>query len=419
MEIDSSSNFTLEIIKRAHQASQKLAVVSGSIRQQGLKAIANALENSFDHILEANTLDLEMSREMAVSELMIDWLKLTPERLETTVDILKYLSKSADPTKRLINAPYQLESCQTYCQLMPLGTIALIYEAFPEIAAIAAGMSIKTGNSIILRGCSTASNSNMAIAQIMQNALAETKLPPSCLEVISSDSGTSIADLVGQDDYLNLIIPYGRPSLVQQVTEQATAPVLKTAIGNCYLYWSASGDLELVRHVIIDSYNSEPDPVNAIEKVLIHGNKKPSTLLPLFNSLQEQGFKLKGDTTLTKEFPEYFRLVNPSEWGQPYLDKTVAFKYIDNLSDAIAWINSYSSGHADCLATESYEESRLFSSNVNSALVYINASPRFSRHPNDGEAIFLGMSNQKGFRQGLIGLETFTTLKQIVQGEGC
>ena len=135
MEIDSSSNFTLEIIKRARQASQKLAFVSGSIRQQGLKAIANALENSFDLILEANTLDLEMSREMAVSELMIDWLKLTPERLETTVEILKYLSKSADPTKRLINAPYQLESCQTYCQLMPLGTIAFIYEAFPEIAS--------------------------------------------------------------------------------------------------------------------------------------------------------------------------------------------------------------------------------------------------------------------------------------------
>ena len=419
MEIDSSSNLTLEIVKRAHHASQKLAVVSGSIRQQGVKAIAKALENNFDYILEANTLDLEMSREMAVSELTIDWLKLTPERLETTVNILEYLGKSADPTKRLINAPYQLESCPTYCQLMPLGTIALIYEAFPEIAAIAAGMCIKTGNSIILRGCSTGSNSNMAIAKIMQNALFETELPPSCLEVISPDLNTSVADLLVQDNYLNLIIPYGRPSLVQQVTEQATAPVLKTAIGNCYLYWSASGNLELVRHLIIDSHNSEPDPVNAIEKVLIHGNKKPSSLLPLFNSLKEEGFKLTGDINLAKEFPEYLQLTRSGEWGQPYLDKTVAFKYIDSLAEAIAWINLYSSGHADCLVTESYEESRLFSRKVNSALIYINASPRFSRHPNGGEAVFLGMSNQKGFRQGLIGLETFTALKQIVQGEGC
>ena len=259
----------------------------------------------------------------------------------------------------------------------------------------------------------------MAIAKIMQAALEETKLPPSCLEVISPDLGTSIADLVVQDDYLNLIIPYGPSQFSTKSYRTSNSPSFKKQpLVIVYLYWSASGDLELVRRVIIDSYNSEPDPVNAIEKVLIHGNKKPSTLLPLFNSLQEQGFTLKGDRALTKEFPEYFQLVSPKEWGQPYLDKTVAFKYIDNLSEAIAWINSYSSGHADCLATESYEESRLFSSNVNSALVYINASPRFSRHPNGGEAIFLGMSNQKGFRQGLIGLETFTTLKQIVQGEG-
>lgn len=419
MKIDISPNLILEIVKRANVASQKLSIVGSNLRQQAVKAIANALEASFDYILEANTLDLEMSREMAVSELMSDWLKLTPERLETTVNILNYLGKSADPTKRLINAPYQLESCQTYCQLMPLGTIALIYEAFPEIAAIAAGMCIKTGNSLILRGCSTASNSNLAMAKVMRNALAQTELPLSCLEVISSDLGTSIADLVAQDDCLNLIIPYGRPSLVQQVSEQATAPVLKTAIGNCYLYWSASGDLELVRHLIIDSHGSEPDPVNAIEKVLIHGNKKPSTLLSLFNSLQEQGFKLKGDLNLTKEFPEYLQLSQTSEWKQPYLDKTIAFKYIQALPEAIDWINHHSSGHADCLATESYEESRLFSRSVNSALVYINSSPRFSRHPNSGDAVFLGMSNQKGFRQGLIGLETFTTLKQIVQGEGC
>lgn len=419
MTIDLSDNPILEIVKRTNVASQYLNIVSGNIRQQGVKAIALALEDSFDYILEANTLDLEMSREMAVSELMIDWLKLTPERLETTVKILKYLSKSADPTKRLINAPYQLESCQTYCQLMPLGTIALIYEAIPEIAAIAAGMCIKTGNSLVLRGCSTASNSNIAIAKIIQAALAETELPSGCIEVISSDLGTEIADLLVQDEYLDLIIPYGRPSFVQQIVEQATAPVLKTAIGNCYLYWSSSGDLELVRHLIIDSHKSEPDPVNAIEKVLINGNKKSSTLLSLFNSLREQGFKLKGDINLVEEFPEYLRLSSPSEWGQPYLDKTIAFRYINSLAEAVEWINSYSSGHADCLATESYEESRLFSRGVNSALVYINSSPRFSRHPNNGDAVFLGMSNQKGFRQGLIGLETFTTLKQIVQGEGC
>lgn len=414
--MDSSSDQILTTVKLAHQASRKLAVTSGIARQQAVIAMAEALEASFDEILEANTLDLEMSREMAVPELIVDWLKLTPERLETTVGILRQLSKIVDPTKRLINAPYQLEPSQTYCQLMPLGTIALIYEAFPELAAIAAGMCIKTGNSLILRGGSAASHSHTAIAKILQNALESTPLPKDCLGIISPDLGGSIHELVTQDRYLNLIVPYGRPSLIQQVTEQATAPVLKTAMGNCYLYWSASGDLELVRHLIIDSHDSEPDPVNAIEKVLIHRQKKSSVLVSLFNSLKEQGFQLKGDANLSTEFPEYLKPTRDFEWGQPYLKKIVAFRYVDNLAEAICLTNLYSSGHADCLVTESYQENRQFVQEIDSAVVYVNASPKFSRNPNGGENIFLGMSNQKGYRQGLIGLETFTTLKQIVQG---
>ncbi|GAB4231157.1 MAG: glutamate-5-semialdehyde dehydrogenase [Stanieria sp.] len=414
--MDISSNSTLTTVQLADQASRQLAVADGLGRRQGVMAMAQGLQANFDEILEANTLDLEMSREMAVPELMIDWLKLTPERLETTVSTLKQLAKIADPTRRLISAPYQLEPAQTYCQLMPLGTIALIYEAFPELAAIAAGMCIKTGNSLILRGCSAASHSNLVIAKILQNALESAQLPPECLGVISSDQGVSIQELVTQDQYLNLIVPYGRPSLIQQVTEQATAPVLKTAMGNCYLYWSASGDLELVRHLIIDSHSSEPDPVNAIEKVIIHSQKKSSSVLSLFSSLQEQGFQLRGDANLITEFPEYLKPARDSEWGQAYLTKTVTFRSANNLTEAIGLINRYSSGHADCLVTESYEESRQFIQEVDSALVYVNASPRFSRNPNKGENIFFGMSNQKGYRQGLIGLETFTTLKQVVQG---
>jgi glutamate-5-semialdehyde dehydrogenase len=419
MEMENLPNPTLAIVKRAHSAFRQLTTASGAARRQGILAMARSIQHSFDAILEANTLDLEMSREMAIQELMIDWLKLTPERLEITVKILKQLAKTADPTKKLINSPYQLEPSQTYCQLMPLGVIALVYEAFPELAAIAAGMCLKTGNSLILRGCSSASNSNLVLGRILQEALEEAKLPIGSLEVISSDQRVAIQDLVSQNQYLNLIIPYGRPSLIQQVTQQATVPILRAAMGNCYLYWSSSGDLELVRQIVLDSHKSEPDPVNAIEKVLIQADKKSSSLVSLFNSLQEEGFKLRGEAQLVKEFPEFLKPVNPTEWIQPYLNKIIAFKLVDSLSEAIDWINRYSSGHADCLVTESYLESRQFAREVDSALVYINASPRFSRNPNSGEAVFLGMSNQKGYRRGFISLESFTTVKQIVQGEGC
>lgn len=416
MDSSSASNPTLIAVNKAFQASKKLALAPSQVRRQSLNLLANTIEDSFNSILEANTLDLEMSREMAVSELTADWLKLTPERLENTVSIIKQLGRITDPTKRLVNAPYQLEFGQTYSQLKPLGTIALIYEAFPELSAIATGMCLKTGNSLILRGCTTASHTNQAISQTIKNALEESALPSSCVEVISPDMGSSIQDLVVQERNLDLIIPYGRPSLVQQITEQATAPVLRTAIGNCYLYWSASGKSELIKEMIIDSHKGTPDAVNAIEKVLVYGGIKPSYLTSLFVSLQKKGFELRGETELVKDFFEYLKPLKASEWGRPYMKKTVAFGYVDDLSEAISWINRYSSGHADSIATESYQESRQFAGDVDSALIYINTSPRFERNPNCGEAIFLGMSNQKGYRQGLISLETFTTIKQVVQG---
>lgn len=412
----SSSDRMLTIVRESHKAAIKLAQISGTERKLAVLALAKGLESNFDEILEANTLDLELSREMAIAEPIADWLKLTPERLEMTVAILKRLSKSADPTRRLINAPYQLELSQTYCRLIPLGTIALIYEAIPELAAIAAGMCLKTGNSLITRGCSAASNSNQIIANILTEAIATTSLPSNAISNIDPDWGISIQELVTQDRYLNLVIPYGRPSLVHQVAEKATATVLKTNIGNCYLYLSLSGNLTLASQMIVDSHDSEPDAVNAIEKVLINQNIQLSTLHSLFSYLQQQGFSLRGNEPLVEQFPEFLTLIKPEEWRKSYLNKIVAFRYTQNLSQAIFWINRYSSGHADCIVTESYQESRQFVQGVDSAMVYINASPKFARNPDEGNDVFLGMSNQKGYRQGLISLETFTTVKQVVQG---
>ena len=403
--------------REAYRASMKLALAKGADRSRAVQEMAQALKRSFNDILEANTLDLEASREMAVPELILDWLKLTPERLQTTVEILQRLGGLSDPLRRVRHADYQLEDSQTYCQLMPLGVIALVYEAFPELGAIAAGLCIKTGNSLILKGGSETSNSNTVIARILRTALEESGMPLGCLELVEAEQGGLIKDLVTQDQYLNLVIPYGRPSLVQQVVRQATAPVLKSGMGNCYLYWSLSGSIDMARWMVLDSHASEPDPVNAIEKILIHRTTNHSSLVTLWNSLQDKGFKIKADAAIVEAFPQ-MRLAQDSEWDQPYLNKTVAFKVVDNLEAAIAWINQYSSGHADCIVTESYQESRQFALGVNSASTYINASPRFSRNPSRGESVFLGMSNQRGHRRGLISPETLTTVKHIVQGNG-
>ncbi len=414
--MDSLPNLT-EIVHNARRAATALEDTRGIDRSHALLRMAEALKRDQDNILEANTLDLEASREMAIPDLILDWLKLTPERLLGAARLLERLSELTDPTRQILHTPYQVEQGQTYCQLMPLGVIALIYEAFPELAAIAAGLCIRTGNSLILKGGSEASNSNRAIAETLQNAIASAGFPADCLGLIPADQGELTRELVTQDAWINLVIPYGRASLVQQVVRQATVPVLRTALGNCYLYWSPSGELETACWMILDSHQSEPDPVNAIEKVLIHRDFDEGALHVLWRNLREKGFHLRGDADLVMEYPDLV-LAAEEDWGRPYLNRNIAFKIVDSLEEAIAWINCHSSGHADCLVTDSYPESRRFAQRINSATVYINTSPRFYRNPQRGSPIALGMSNQKGHRRGIITLESLTTLKYVVQGLG-
>lgn len=406
-----------DIIQTARRAALDLANSRGTARGRALQGMAEALKASQDDILEANTLDLEASREMAVPDLILDWLKLTPERLQASARLLQRLAELTDPIRQILTTPYQVDQCQTYSQLMPLGVIAFVYEAFPELGVIAAGLCLRTGNSLILKGGSEASHSNQAIVETLRYAIEEAGLPADCLQLLPSDQGDLTRELITQDAYVNLVIPYGRSSLVQQVIRQATVPVLKTAIGNCYLYWSPSANTDLVRWMIYDSHQSDPDPVNAIEKVLVHRDGHFASLASVWNSLREKGFQIRADEELVEQFPDLI-LAQPEEWNQPYLNRAIAFKVVDSLEMAIGWINEHSSGHADCLATESYQESRDFATGIYSATTFINTSPRFYRNPKRGSPVSLGMSNQKGYRRGLITLESLTTLKYIVQGNG-
>lgn len=415
MNIENSQREPQNLTRCVRQGALKLAKSTASDRRAALEAMALAIGRHQNEILEANTLDLEASRMASATEPMVDWLKLTPARLESTVEILQQLACLPDPVGRIVQTADGPENDSTYSQRIPLGAIALIYEAFPELGAIAAGMCLKTANSLLLVGVSEATHSNLAIVEALKSGLEEVGLPLESLELLPNTVENSLRDLVTQDQYLSLIIPYGRPSLVQQVAAEATVPVIRTAMGNCYLYWSASGSLETARSMILESHQNQPDPVNAIEKVLIDPNQKSSSLVRLWNLLKEKGFEIRVDEALHQEFPDFNR-AETYEWSQPYLTKKVAFKAAENLDNAIAWINCYSSAHADCLATESYQESRQFALEINSASTFINESPRFYRYRQPGYPIFLGMSNQKISPRGAISLETLTTVKQIFLG---
>ena len=411
----SSSSNLITIAQLAQQSSAALLTTHRNTRSQIIWDIADAIRRKQDDILEANTLDLEVSREMAVPELLVDWLKLTPERLQSTCQILERLSEAPDPLFSTDRVDASVANCDVYGVRTPLGTIALVYEAFPELAAIATGFCIRTGNVLLLRGGAEASSSNQAITHVIQSILNDADLPQGCLQLIPSNQGDVLRELLALDAYIDLVIPYGRISLVQQVLKQATVPVLTTTIGNCYLFWSLTGDVERVQRMIIDSHQSEPDPVNAIDHVLIHRGCNSGLLASLFGDLKANGFKLKGDKDLRDKIPG-LDPVKDTDWQNAYLDRSIAFKFVDGLDDAIMWINRNSNGHADAIVTESYSESREFATQINSANVYINTSPRFYRYHPDNGGFALGMSNQSGRRQGLIDFDTLTSVKRVFQG---
>jgi glutamate-5-semialdehyde dehydrogenase len=402
------------VLSQSIQAGRHLALTSSKQREQAIESMATALRRSFHDILEANTLDLEANRELGISDLLLDWLKLTPERLQRYIDLLYRLGELSLIYSNTDQGS-QVGDRHSYSQVKPLGTIAFIYEALPELGAIAAGMSLKKGNSIILRGGTEARHTNFAIALALRIGLEQTDLPPNAIQIIDS-SPSLLYELLTRTQQINLAICYGSPSLIHQVTQQATVSILPAAIGNCYLYWGANGNLELVRHVICDSHVGEPDAVNAIEKVLIHTDRSLTSLTTLWKSLKDKGFQLHGDRELVSNYSEYLQLAQDDEWYQPYLRKIIAFKSVKSVEEAIETIDRYSSGHADCIVTDSYLETQQFVAGINSACVYINASPRFYRHQRGCDRIWLGMSNYHGSQRGAIGLAALMATQKVTMG---
>jgi glutamate-5-semialdehyde dehydrogenase len=399
----------------ARRAAVQLNLATTSQRNQTLQAMAEAVTRQQDDILEANTLDLEAGREMAVSPRLLEWLKLTPERLQKISQDLLTLSRMPEPIGRVIATAQTNIHGPTFTELLPLGVIAFIHESLPDLAILAAGLCLRSGNSLLLRGSAEAQQTNQMIFQTLQSAIVQSGLPGNCLINLADIEAASLQDLFTATQQPNLVIPYGRPTWVESIVRQCHAPMLQTAIGNCYLYWSVSGSLETVRNAIIDSHLTQPDAVNGIEKVLLHPQMKTSTIGLLFNSLREKGFELRGDAEMLAEFPD-LKLVDETEWHQSYLQKIVAFKPVNCLETATAWINQASSGHANCIVTDSYSEAQQFAHQLDSTFIYLNASPRFYRLDPGGKRVFLGIAKQKGTHRGTIGVESLMGTKQVIQG---
>ncbi len=399
-------------ILAAHNSAQEL----GNFTDHALlvRSGADALKKYRLDILEANTLDLEASREMSIPELITTWLRLTPDRLQTAIDCLYQLAD--------LPSPLSQRSSPVGFKRIPIGTVALIYEAIPELSIIAAGMCWKAGNALILKGGSEVTHTQNTIGEILQEVLKKYDLPPATLQEVPK--GTAVKDILTQEKYLRLVIPYGRPSYVQQILKQSTVAVLPSAMGNCYLYVSPSGNLDKALDMILQSRYQAPDPVSAIEKVILHRSWLENQSFPRFLlQLHQKKLRLKG-CELTRgaawQLGDPFdNLIVPEDkWHHSYLDNTLALKIVDHLEEAITWINLYSSGHCDVILTDSLKESQAFANQVNSSIIYINHFIPFKRsHQSAYFSVALGMTSIKsrgGFRSpGLIDVEALTMTKRV------
>ena len=389
-----------EMVENTKQAVQQLGKLTNQERDRLLAALAIALRQKVPEILEANTLDLEAG--LGNSSPANNWRKLTPERLKRSIDLLERLQELPLPQIPPVTTP------STYCRFTPLGQITLVVDAIPEVLLLGMGMCLKTGNVSIAKCDPGITHCSRAIVSVIQATLTNNKLVPACCQLVDLPLPALLSPLISSRQ----IIVYGKAELIQAVERLAPVPVIAAAIGNCYLYWSASSSWEVVRNSIIDSHTGEPEAVNAIEKVLIQPEHKSSNLIALWSSLKEKGFQLLGNEELVNNYPDYLQLSTDASWSQPYFDKIVAFKSVDNLDIGIQQINQHSSGHADSIITELFIEAQQFAATVETACVYINTSPRFQRYT--GNHIFLGIASQKNHHPGFISLERMMTAKPII-----
>ncbi|HEY9889414.1 MAG TPA: aldehyde dehydrogenase family protein [Candidatus Obscuribacterales bacterium] len=404
------------LIRQVRQAAKALENVEQTT--QALQLATKALRQATDAILEANTLDLEVSLEMAVPELVVEWLKLTPERLNTAITVLERLAHLDSVTGFVYGSQLAIAPTTFHSYLLgePLGVVALVYEALPELAIVAVGLCLRAGNGLILKGGHEASQTNQAIAEVFQSVLAQVDFPEHVILALSPSEGEAARRWLMQTPDLDLLIPYGRASLVQQVVREANSPSLSTAIGNCYLYWAHTTPAEVVANLVADSHRGNPEPVNGIEKILVDEKVSPVALNELHHLLQDR--QLKSQEMPAPALPPLATAAEEEFWHTAQLNRSVVVARVPNLEQAIALINHYSNGHADCIVTNSYQESVQFADQVRSASIYVNASPRFQRNAAHVSAIALGMSAQRGLKGGRITLDSLLTHKAVIQGFG-
>lgn len=401
----------------AQEAAFRLSTISTALKDQGLLAMASALEENEALILAANEEDVLAAKAQGMKEALLDRLTLTPARIKDMSEGLRVIATLEDPigqVERMWKGAQELEIGRVR---VPLGVIGIIYEARPNVTADAAGLCLKSGNAVILKGGSDAINSNKIITSLIATAAESAGLPKGCIQLIENTEREVVTQLMKMNQYLDVLIPRGGAGLIRSVVENATVPVIETGIGNCHLYVDSEADLQMAAEIIINAKTQRPGVCNALETLLIHNQVAPHLLPQLGSKLLELGVELRGDA-VTGEFVQQVKTATEDDYRQEFLDLILAIKVVNSLEEAMAHIRRYGTKHSEGIITENYSNAKKFLQGVDAAAVYVNASTRFTDGFEFGYGAEIGISTQKLHARGPMGLKELTTVKHIIYGQG-
>ena len=402
---------------RAATAARALAGLSARRKNSILEAMAAELEAQRPALLAANALDLEAGRAAGMSAAMLDRLTLTPARLEGMSRGLREVVALKDPVGQRISRWVRPNGLEIHKIRVPIGVIAIIYEARPNVTADAASLCIKTGNAVILRGGSEARHSNLAVAEAMQAGGRKKGLPDHAIQLVGTTDREAVRELVQLEGRVDLAIPRGGEGLIRAVVEHARVPVIKHYKGVCHVYVDAEADLDMALRIVENAKCQRPGVCNAIEKVLIHERIAPAFLPAMAERLEAKGVELRGDETACRLRPG-MKAAKPEDWDAEYLDLILTVKVVPSLAAAVTHINAHGSHHSDAIVSGDEAAGRTFTQEVDSATVYVNASTRFTDGGEFGMGAEIGISTDKLHARGPMGLEELTTYKYVIHGTG-
>lgn len=407
----------LEICKRAREASIELARVSTEIKNKALLAMSDALIAESEAIIEANREDLEEGRRRKISAALMDRLMLNPSRIEEMARDLRNVALLRDLVGEIVRGWRTSNGLLITQVRVPLGVVGMIYEARPNVTVDAAGLCIKTGNAVVLRGSSVALNSNLALTKVISGGVVRVGLPQHSIQSIPDPSRKAANELMRMHEYVDVLIPRGGASLIQTVTQNSTVPVIETGVGNCHVYVDAAADLAMAEKIIENAKCQRPGVCNAAETLLIHRDVVRDFLPRAVHVLTEKGVTIYGCPTTKSLCPE-IEEATEEDWHTEYLDLKLAVKVVNSLEEAIAHIQKYGTKHSEAIVTEDYSAAGRFTGEVDAAAVYVNASTRFTDGGQFGLGAEIGISTQKLHARGPMALESLTSTKYVVYGSG-